>query len=218
VSWASDTPKANGRLARWPGSGPIRIQKWLKGSASPGGPDKAYESKVQVRVAPNGQPEFDSEIRVWGGDVQRIQSGRQTYVLYDPEDPGHCDIDRERLTKEFGPAPNGKHRVDIPLKGTAEEAEYRRGGRAARRDKLVAKRAELGLDPVPVQSEAPRGPAINLGDTSLEDMMALVARAGGNAPTPDPEERLGKLADLHDRGVLTDAEFAAQKAKILGET
>jgi hypothetical protein len=202
-------------LARF---GTYEDSKWLKGSASPGGPDKAYASKVEVRVAPDGQPEFDSEIRVWGGDVQRIQSGRQTYVLYDPEDPEHCDIDRDRLTKEFGPAPNGKHRVDIPLKGTEEEVEYRRVARAARRDKLVAKRAEQGLDPVPVRSKTAPGPEIKLGGTSLEDMMALVAQAGGNAPAPDPAERLGKLADLRDRGVLTEAEFAAQKAKILGET
>jgi hypothetical protein len=27
-----------------------------------------------------------------------------------------------------------------------------------------------------------------------------------------------QLADLHDRGALTDAEFAAEKAKILGES
>jgi hypothetical protein len=38
------------------------------------------------------------------------------------------------------------------------------------------------------------------------------------ADAPDPLERLQKLADLHARGVLTDAEFAAQKAKILGES
>jgi hypothetical protein len=29
-------------------------------------------------------------------------------------------------------------------------------------------------------------------------------------------DELSKLADLHDRGVLTDSEFAAEKAKILG--
>jgi hypothetical protein len=60
-------------------------------------------------------------------------------------------------------------------------------------------------------------PEVVLGGTSLEDMMARMAQAGGSAPAPDPAERLGKLADLHDRGVLTDEEFAAQKAKILGE-
>jgi hypothetical protein len=37
------------------------------------------------------------------------------------------------------------------------------------------------------------------------------------AADSDPLERLEKLADLHDRGVLSDAEFAAQKAKLLGE-
>jgi hypothetical protein len=30
-------------------------------------------------------------------------------------------------------------------------------------------------------------------------------------------DQLSKLADLHDRGALTDAEVAAEKAKILGE-
>ena len=33
---------------------------------------------------------------------------------------------------------------------------------------------------------------------------------------PDPMEQLQKLAQLHEQGILTDEEFAAQKAKILG--
>jgi hypothetical protein len=33
---------------------------------------------------------------------------------------------------------------------------------------------------------------------------------------PDPIAQLKDLAELKDRGVLTEAEFAAQKAKILG--
>jgi Short C-terminal domain len=36
------------------------------------------------------------------------------------------------------------------------------------------------------------------------------------APAPDPIEQLEKLAALHQQGVLTDAEFADQKAKLLG--
>jgi hypothetical protein len=39
------------------------------------------------------------------------------------------------------------------------------------------------------------------------------------APAPsaaDPMQQLQELADLKDRGVLTEEEFAAQKAKILG--
>ena len=33
---------------------------------------------------------------------------------------------------------------------------------------------------------------------------------------PDPLEQVEKLAKLHEEGALTDEEFAAQKAKLLG--
>ncbi len=35
-------------------------------------------------------------------------------------------------------------------------------------------------------------------------------------PEADPIEQLKQLADLHSQGILTDEEFAAQKAKLLG--
>jgi Short C-terminal domain len=35
------------------------------------------------------------------------------------------------------------------------------------------------------------------------------------APAPDPIQQLKDLGALHEQGVLTDEEFAAQKAKIL---
>jgi len=36
------------------------------------------------------------------------------------------------------------------------------------------------------------------------------------APVDDSQAKLQQLADLHNQGVLTDEEFAAAKAKILG--
>ena len=35
-------------------------------------------------------------------------------------------------------------------------------------------------------------------------------------PAPDPIAQLKQLGELHEQGILTDEEFAAQKAKILG--
>jgi hypothetical protein len=35
------------------------------------------------------------------------------------------------------------------------------------------------------------------------------------APAPDPISQLKQLAELHSEGILTDAEFEGQKAKIL---
>ncbi len=63
----------------------------------------------------------------------------------------------------------------------------------------------------------------------LPAVKAFIARVFGGGDTPtvasdpsepsDPSEldQLDQLADLHDRGALTDEEFAAEKAKILGE-
>jgi len=44
---------------------------------------------------------------------------------------------------------------------------------------------------------------------------APAAPASGGM-SPDAMNQLKELAQLHDQGILTDEEFAAQKAKILG--
>jgi len=42
------------------------------------------------------------------------------------------------------------------------------------------------------------------------------APAAAAAPAPDPVQQLKELGELRDKGVLTEEEFAAQKAKLLG--
>jgi hypothetical protein len=42
------------------------------------------------------------------------------------------------------------------------------------------------------------------------------APAAADGTTPDVMEQLKKLGELHESGVLTDEEFAAEKAKLLG--
>jgi hypothetical protein len=42
------------------------------------------------------------------------------------------------------------------------------------------------------------------------------AQPAGGGAAPDPIEQLKQLAELHKQGVLTDEEFARQKAKLLG--
>ena len=48
----------------------------------------------------------------------------------------------------------------------------------------------------------------------LEAQQGAAPAAGGG--TDDMIEQLGKLGQLHEQGVLTDDEFAAQKQKLLG--
>src|SRR4051794_22822981 len=46
---------------------------------------------------------------------------------------------------------------------------------------------------------------------------AFGATAGAQAEHDDPVSQLGKLAELHKKGVLSDYEFAVAKQKLLGE-
>jgi len=48
-----------------------------------------------------------------------------------------------------------------------------------------------------------------------QQMAPAPAPAPAAAPADDPIAKLKELAELHDQGILTDDEFAAQKAKLL---
>jgi hypothetical protein len=57
------------------------------------------------------------------------------------------------------------------------------------------------------------------GPGGAEAIAAMRARAGGQAPAADPAdpaERLAKLRALRDSGLLTEAEYEAQRQRIIG--
>ena len=62
----------------------------------------------------DGKPMFGSKLSVWGHDANLLQPGRWVYARYDPERPDRCDLDRDRMTDEFGPRQDGKPRVMVP--------------------------------------------------------------------------------------------------------
>ena len=49
----------------------------------------------------------------------------------------------------------------------------------------------------------------------LEAQQAQGSAGGGGGMTDNTIEQLGKLGQLHEQGVLTDAEFEVQKQKLL---
>jgi hypothetical protein len=53
-------------------------------------------------------------------------------------------------------------------------------------------------------------------EQAYEEQTAPPAAPAAAAPAADPIAQLKELAQLKDQGVLTEEEFAAQKAKILG--
>jgi hypothetical protein len=117
---------------------------------------------------------------------------RQLLIIYLPLDGKKSKYMQAaaRMTEASG-SPGQPHRIMV--------------GKDAASEKLIEA----------VTANAPAaGANIMIGGQSLPDMMA--AQASAAAAAADPAEQLGKLAALHEQGVLTDDEFAAQKAKILG--
>ena len=78
--------------------------------------------------------------------------------------------------------------------------------------------AEAGVeDLTPMAKDMEAKPQL---DTTAAANPASVVSLSSGSPRrsgSDPEDRLAKLADLKERGVLSDEEFEAEKAKILGE-
>jgi Short C-terminal domain len=62
----------------------------------------------------------------------------------------------------------------------------------------------------------PAVPNVQIGNMNLGQMAAGMQAPAQAAPAQDSTAQLEKLAQLHASGALTDAEFAAQKAKVIG--
>ena len=56
------------------------------------------------------------------------------------------------------------------------------------------------------------------GQPQYSDEPAYQEPPAAAAPAADPIAQLKDLAELHAQGVLTDEEFAVQKARVLGQT
>ena len=107
---------------------------WGRVSVNPGGHGSPVHATMQMWVDPEGGqlPDartvvlstgltlFESHLSAWGGTIERLGAGRWTYVRYDPDHPDRCEIDEERLAKEFGPLYDGKQRLLIPKEASDE--------------------------------------------------------------------------------------------------
>jgi Short C-terminal domain len=148
-----------------------------------------------------GQLVAGKVVKTWGRDEISARGGEAIMV------PGE---DRQQITL-YIPLDEAKSKY---IK--AANVQMAKAGGTARPVRfLVAKDAasQAVIDELSKNAPMP-GANVMIGGQSVADMMAA---AGGGAPAAaDPTEQLTKLADLHERGVLSDEEFAAQKAKILG--
>jgi hypothetical protein len=152
--------------------------------------------KLRLRVEPEGETPFESTVKQVFNDARGFHIPEEGYsvgVIYDPDDHSKLVIDMETM-----PVAPGFDRDEAVA--CHERALARMQDPEARRQRMEQARA--------AQAAA---------HAAVQEMIAnAYARAGDATAGPDIADELTKLADLRDRRVLTDAEFQAQKAKVLG--
>jgi hypothetical protein len=143
--------------------------------------------KAHLRVQPDDEPEFEVKKRFSFPQMAVPAAGQTVPVLYDPQD-------HDKIIVDYTP-------------------EAQQG----------AAFASAGIDPNQIgqlmeQAQQMRAQAGQMqgGMPGMGQMPGMTPPAPAQ-PQADPVEQLEKLAKLKESGALTEAEFEAEKAKILSQ-
>lgn len=191
--------------------------------SSAGGPNTAVgqagsitiHQKLRLRVEPDGEPPFESTVKQVFNDSRGPHIPRAGYsvkVIYDPDDHAKLAIDSEAMP--VGPGVD-RDEATARHERVMERQEMRAmapGDSAGRAEQLRAIAHDSGLSP-----EEKRAKIMELSASMRAAPKAMFV--GSQVVQPSPVgvvDALAKLADLRERGALTEEEFQAQKARILG--
>jgi hypothetical protein len=167
-----------------------------------------WDLTLRARVMPDGEEPFEAKFKTrWYALAGGLLEGMVVEVLYDPDDHDKVAID-------------------------SEAALQRREAEIAQKQELLRARGIVMTPTGIMRTKGEPTPSDPLaGADRVNDMTArlrakmaerglspelLTGSAPAAAPAPDRLEQLAKLGELHTSGVLSDAEFEAEKQKILG--
>jgi hypothetical protein len=163
--------------------------------------------KLKLRVMPDGADPFDVDVEQLLPQLEPPRVGQVVPVVFDPDDHSKVAFDRDQTAQASAVAEMIESRLDPQQAATLRQVT---GGSV---QDLIS---EAMADPqgfaarMKEKAEAAHASAIAQAKTAM-------AQGGPAAVAEDPVDKLAKLADLRDKGVVTNEEFEAQKKRILGE-
>lgn len=194
---------------RWPGE-KKRQKLWSEGAQTEGVVVKLWWHSrlegtygIEFRVKfPDGSTADVKERFLDASNQGYVSEGDVVPVRYDPSD-------------------HSKVRLDVPaLEAPLKDAKTAQGARVdaalARLGEPGAGTGGEGLKPM-AEGVVVKAPLDGMAAANPASVVNLSPSSPGRSGS-DPEDRLAKLADLKEQGVLSNEEFAAAKAKILGES
>jgi hypothetical protein len=168
--------------------------------------------KAKLRVESELEPAFEVHQRFRFSQFAVPAVGMQVPVIYDPKDHDKIMLDDS--------VQGGMHHMAERLRARAGQSA---GGvdLNAIANTLEASAAGGNVDPEELQRQI-RQQVQGAGGGNVAGVppVAPIPPAGFPPPQPaeDPVDKLTKLQELKEKGVLTDAEFEAQKARILADS
>lgn len=152
--------------------------------------------KLRLRVEADSQPAFEVTTKLRFPQLALPQVGQKLAVVFDADD-------HETLMLDESPA------------GQADAMAETLKGYGLRQDQVdsIAAAQQMALS-----GADPQAIAAKINEIRAAAGQPPAQTFGAPPPQVDPVEQLAKLADLRDRGVLTELEFQAQKQRILGQS
>ncbi len=166
--------------------------------------------KLTLRVTPDNEAPFEAEVKEPYPEMGGGPSVGDTIgVLYDPNDHSKLVVDHgeEGLVTQVLSHTSDRAKAQMekvagePAQDLMREAI---SDPTAFREKMWERANQMAADARAGAAAGSATPNVLIGGVPM-----TVGR-------PDPADEIAKLADLRDRGALTDEEFQAQKKKILG--
>ena len=160
--------------------------------------------KVSLRVEPEGAEPFEATFKqAFSGSTP--MTGWQCKVIYDPKDHSRIAVFENSM------APPGLSHEQAERAG-ARRAEMREAARTGNIAAYIEQRKAEAMQRGGGAQIIVNGQPLVIGGAGVTGP----TRPAGAAPAaPDPADQLAQLATLHEKGVLTDQEFADAKAKLL---
>lgn len=159
--------------------------------------------KLRLRVEPEGEEAFEVETKMTFSQFGLPRQGGKIAVLFDPDDHGTVILDRT--------ASGGLSLAADKIRERAEETHHPELDSIADMVEQASSGGSIDIEGLQRQIREQFAP----GGGATSDLSAFFPAA---APREDPVDKLAKLADLKEKGLLTDEEFNTQKARILGES
>ena len=179
----------------------------------------SHAVRLTIRVQPADEPPFEVHWKTRAQDGSIPPAGQTVVVWFDPDDHDRFTVelqDAAALAEEKFGEFEQRTGLDVgKLIGNPDEFRDALQGRPGVNPARAVREA-LDLSPGAIQGavgDAQQSPA-----EAYQQWLAAAQAAAGGSPAESPEDRLEKLAKLRDSGALTQEEFEAQKAKILGSS